>query len=141
MEETTRRFIEYIRIARNSAENTISAYRIDLDQFHEYLSSHETPALTPTSYSPERVTQYIDWLENRSYSPATVARKVAVLRTYFEYLSFEYGESTEAIVAVLQGPSGTRHAPRILNADEMNALLRAPARMRKPRSTVGMGFR
>ena len=56
MDKLADQFINYLRIERGLAENTVEAYSRDLVRFFEYL---ETRNLSPLEVSQERLAEYV----------------------------------------------------------------------------------
>ena len=91
MEQLLEQFFEHLRYERNASEHTLRNYRIDLGQFYEHLA----PADPETGARREFDIRQIDhitireWLsalhaENKKKS--SIARKLASLRTFFQFL-------------------------------------------------------
>src|ERR687894_603639 len=75
----------------------------------------------------EDLRRYGAALSERRSAPATVARKLAALRAFFETLR-EHGESEANPANLLAAPRSGRELPRVLAPDEISRLLdRIPA--------------
>lgn len=77
-------YLEYCKYQKRLDDKTLKAYRIDLGQFSEQISSMDVLDITP--YLLE---DYIARLHQK-YKPKTVKRKIASLKALFHY--FEYKE-------------------------------------------------
>ena len=84
-------FLEHLRYERNVSEHTLRNYASDLQQFYDYLA----PADSQTGKRKEPDIQQIDHLTIRDWlaslhsshkKKASVARKLAALRTFFQFL-------------------------------------------------------
>src|SRR5882724_9877059 len=84
-------FLEHLRYERNVSEHTLRNYQSDLEQFYDYLA----PADTQTGKRNEPEVQQIDHLTIREWLAAlhsaqkkksSIARKLAALRTFFQFL-------------------------------------------------------
>ena len=80
-------YLEYCRTQKRLDEKTLKAYRIDLRQFSERISSTK-----PQELNTSILEEYIAEL-HQSYAPKTVKRKIASLKALFHY--FEYKEIIE----------------------------------------------
>jgi integrase/recombinase XerC len=89
--ELLSQFLEHLRYERNVSEHTLRNYQSDLEQFHDYLS----PADPQTGKRNEPDVKQIDHLTIREWLAAlhsaqkkksSVARKLAALRTFFQFL-------------------------------------------------------
>lgn len=85
MRETIDGFLGWLVEKKNSTDNTIMAYRNDLNQFVSHLSA-SSGVKAWIDVSEDDVLAYLRELETREYAPATVARKMAAVRSFFHYL-------------------------------------------------------
>jgi integrase/recombinase XerC len=69
--------------------------------------------------------RYLAALREHEYSRATVARKLATLRSFYKYLC-RIGELEENPVAAIRTPKQERRLPKFLDPTEIQALLDAP---------------
>src|SRR3970282_2107293 len=131
MEAALHRFLVYHRNERGSSAKQLLAYRADLRQF--------VAALGPKVDRPEDLRQgaladYVAWLGHQGYRPATISRKMAAVRSFLDYLHTANVLTDPTLRAVLRPPRAPRPRPRVLTADELQALLDAPAKQDSPRS-------
>jgi integrase/recombinase XerC len=91
MEQLLAEFLEHLRYERNVSEHTLRNYAIDLGQFLDYLA----PANAKTGERKEPDVKQIDhitireWLStlhNAQKKKTSIARKLAALRTFFQFL-------------------------------------------------------
>lgn len=128
MDQAIARFLAHIKHVRGGAKNTILAYHTDLTQFRRVLKrNHDNSALPPAELNSERLDDYLDWLEQRDYRPATVARKLAALRSFLQYLKEYESVAIDGLLAELQGPKPSQREPRVLSPEEVERLLQAPS--------------
>jgi integrase/recombinase XerD len=131
MEAALNRFLVYLRDVRGSSANTLLAYRADLRQF--------VAALRPKVERPEDLRQdaladYVAWLGQQGYRPATISRKMAAVRSFLDYLQSTNVLTDPSLRAGLRPPRAPRPRPRVLSAQELQALLDAPAKQDSPRA-------
>jgi integrase/recombinase XerD len=132
MRERTEEFLHHIDVELGYSANTIAAYRNDLQQFIEYIESR--PEIT--AWSDVRTEDMIDYvlrLKEREYSSATVARKVASIKSLFHFLVAE-GVVTDDPTATLDSPRVTKRLPRTLSREDVERLLAAPLEGEGPKS-------
>ncbi len=105
-----------------SNKNTIVAYRNDLHQFCTYLNSiHVADWQQVTA---EHIDGYMrEMHERQSYRPATIARKVAALKSFFRHLR-SAGTITSSPVETLDTPHVQKELPSVLNGDQIASLFR-----------------
>ncbi|MDP2711236.1 MAG: tyrosine recombinase XerC [Solirubrobacteraceae bacterium] len=109
---------------RGAAEKTRSAYAADLRQFAAWASWQQ---VEPASVTHRLLRRYAAALSERRSAPATVARKVAALRTFFETLR-QHGELRHNPADLLAAPKRAKDLPRVLAPEEISGLLdRIPA--------------
>lgn len=120
LKETIAAFLEARRIDQGAAENTISSYRRDLEQFTAFVSAN------PAEISLETLEAYVASLHEAGQKASSIARKVSTLRQFFKFCCIERGlEKSPA--ERLESPSQTQRLPKFLNSSEISALLKAAA--------------
>ena len=117
------RFDEDLR-RRGVAEKTRSAYAADLRQFAGWASWQ---GVEPPAVTHRLLRRYAAALSERRSAPASVARKVAALRSFFETLR-EHGEIEANPADLLAAPKRAKELPHVLAPEEISRLLdRIPA--------------
>lgn len=130
-DEHVAQFLDFLAVEKNASHNTISAYRNDLAQFESYARS--TGLVGWEAIRGETVTGFLEDLRARSYKDATVARKVAAVKSFFGFLASEglvKADPTEQ----MKSPQVGKSLPRALTVDEVDELLEQPARRNTPES-------
>ena len=85
-------FLNHLRVEKNASGMTIVSYRTDLNQFFEFLShvnSLPPEMVSKESFNHKSVRDYLTHLQNNGISRATMARKLATLRSFVRYLCRE----------------------------------------------------
>lgn len=113
-------FCLYLDIERNLSPHSLRAYRQDLDAFHAFLGE---VSLQQVDYRLLR--RYLGHMKQQGYERATIARRMASLRTYFRFLARERMVTGNPTVG-LQSPKLTRKLPSFLDWEELQALLASP---------------
>jgi integrase/recombinase XerD len=134
MDSSLQRFIAYMRDVRGSSPNTLLAYRADLRQFLTAISGSPPHPSEATEITPQALTNYVGWLRQQGYKPATVSRKMAAVRSFLEYLQRENILTDPTLRSGLRPPRAPRPRPRVLSAEELDSLLTAPAQQDSPRA-------
>ncbi|MEA2223244.1 MAG: integrase/recombinase XerC [Solirubrobacteraceae bacterium] len=117
------RFDEDLR-RRGVAEKTRSAYAADLRQFAGWASCQR---VEPPAVTHRLLRRYAAALSERRSAPATVARKLAALRAFFETLR-EHGEVDANPADLLAAPKRAQRLPSVLSPEDVSRLLdRIPA--------------
>lgn len=132
MEQNIDQFLRFLSVEKGFSPNTLSAYRNDLSQFATFVEEKNGPsAATPAAVDRETILSYLLHLKERSYSPATVARKVSAVKSFFKFLEAE-GRVGKNPTDGLASPKVGRSLPKALTEDEVVALLSQPARSSTP---------
>lgn len=91
MEQLLAQFLEHLRYERNVSEHTLRNYAIDLAQFLDYLAPAD-PATgerrEPDIKQIDHITirEWLSELHNQNKKKTSIARKLASLRTFFQFL-------------------------------------------------------
>ena len=127
MEDRIDAFLHYMSAERGSSRNTIDAYRNDLTRFASVAAERAGNGEIPKASSIDRdlITGYVGWLGERGYAPATIARKVAAVKSFCGYL-LDRGDLTENPTASIDSPRAPKATPQALSTQEIDALLRQP---------------
>ncbi len=135
MEQVLQTFLDFLKSEYRYAENTVAAYRNDLTQFYDFLHNDRSATLEDWSeVTPETIDEYVYNLKHRKqpYAPSSIARKVAAVKSFFNYLharGFVSQNPTENI----DSPKVEKRLPKTLAAKEIGELLEAPTRGNTPK--------
>jgi integrase/recombinase XerC len=134
------RFFHSLQYEKSFSDHTLKSYRSDLEHFIGFLCIDKSlgdPAdpdrpveagpLTDALKAMDVMTlrRYLARLHEHPYSRATVARKLATLRSFYKYL-VRVGELQESPVRVIRTPRQERRLPKFLDPDEIERLLDTP---------------
>jgi len=128
MEDAIRAFVTFLEVERGASRETIRGYRSDLRQFLSYagtLRPAAAPALTPQEVDPLTIRGYLAWLDRKKEKKASLARKLAALRSFFRFMARE-GLAGENPAAEVRTPKQPQYLPRVLTKDDANALMEFP---------------
>ena len=102
------------------APASVTAYRRDLDAFVEWAG--RLGLEDPTAVDRRALRRYVAFLTTLGYARRTIARHVASLRRYFDWLR-RRGRIEVDPSARLSAPGHDGRLPRVLRRDEIEALL------------------
>src|SRR5271154_69681 len=127
LERLTLDFLAYLELERGLSRNTLEAYRSDLLQFGEFLDRRELEVMQAGHGA---IAAFLSELaagagERPPVAAATLARKVACLRSFYRHLRRE-GLIEHDPTAELRGPRKTQRLPRVLSREEVAKLLSEP---------------
>jgi integrase/recombinase XerC len=147
-------FLNYLKFEKRFSEHTAKCYGADLAQFGDFLlrtsdtetSSGEGLSLdhpeggtaTAVAVQTEQAVDqlllavdvnearsYLAFLNDRSYSKATIARKLATLRSFYKYL-VKTGRCSSNPLTAIRTPKQEKKLPRFLEYVEVKRLLETP---------------
>ncbi len=108
---------------RGLAVNTVLAYGRDLERFAGWAADGElNDYLKPTI---RELTNYLSYLHAESLDPASVARHLVALKTFYRFLRLEERGHPEA-VELLSSPALWERIPQVLSPESVEKLLGAP---------------
>ena len=112
-------FLDFCRIEKGLAWNTVEAYRQDLERFAAFVAKN------PTLDQTERIRGYIDSLYMAKLSSRSIARHLTTLRNFHSYL-LEQGAVETDPTRLLASPKQWQSIPKYLNNEQVTNLLAAP---------------
>jgi integrase/recombinase XerD len=126
------RFLTVLTSERGFSNNTIAAYRNDLNQFAAYLQSppdedHQAAVASWSELTDAHLNRYLLYLHERQYKSATVARKTAAIKSFCHHLTQEGVTRTDP-AATMASPRVEKYVPRAVSPEEVDRLLAQPAK-------------
>lgn len=116
-----RLFLDFCRIEKGLAANTVLSYGRDLERFAAFSGGFDAPVPD----APEQVRAYLDSLTAGGMSARSVARHLTTLRNFYRFLARERvleADPTE----LLASPKIGRSLPHYLNSGDLDRLMAAP---------------
>ena len=134
MQERVDAFLHYMSAERGASKNTLDAYRNDLTRFTEFTLGNSGSGTIAETVNRDLITNYILWLKNNAeYKPATIARKVAAVKSFCAFL-LDHGDLTSNPTASIDSPRAPKPVPRPMTTTDVDSLLREPLRVGTPES-------
>lgn len=118
-----RAFVDYLRVEKGLATNTLSSYRRDLEAYLHYLRLHRTDLGQATR---DEVRGFLDSLYERGLSARSVARYLVSVRNLHKFLT-DNGWTPADPAAEIEAPQIGHSLPRFLSATEVDSLLAKPS--------------
>lgn len=151
---TIQKFLDYLKFERRFSEHTAKCYGADLAQYGEFLicssdgsppdaelvspaQQHDSLATAVATQAKPKVDQlllsagtdvvraYLAFLNEKQYSKATIARKLATLRSFYKFLVKRNQVTSNPVIAV-RTPKQDKKLPRFLEYEEVKKLLDTP---------------
>ena len=116
-------FVSYLHDVKQTSHNTEISYQRDLKKAAEYFASQNVGDLTAVTATD--LYSYLQYLEKKKMSPATVSRSIASLHSFYAYLLREQ-KITEDPSLALKPPKIEKKSPEILNVEEAVRLMNEP---------------
>jgi integrase/recombinase XerD len=117
-----RAFLLHLASERGLANNTLHAYRRDLQDLDRYLSGRQKNFLTADA---ENLRLYLQDQTRRGQSTRTVSRRLAAIRAFLRFLA-SIGEDRAHVLQQLERPKPERALPKVLSRTQVNQLIAAP---------------
>ncbi|MEW6729858.1 MAG: tyrosine recombinase XerC [Acidobacteriota bacterium] len=129
MQEYLEKFLEHLMYERNVSEHTLRNYRIDLEQFYDYLAPTDKDGnrrkIDIRQIDNITIREFIASLYQQKKKKASIARKLATLRTFFKYLCRE-GVLEVNQARLVSSPRLDKKLPNYLTVQEMMRFLEMP---------------
>jgi len=130
MEQLIEQFLEHLRYERNVSTHTLRNYSSDLEQFLDYLAPAKSetgkrniPELTAIDHLTIR--EWIASLHSAQKKKASIARKLATLRTFFQFLVRE-GVLELNPAKLVSTPKQEKKLPRHLSVEDAIRFIETP---------------
>jgi len=133
MDDHIGHFLNFMSVEKGASGNTVAAYKNDLQQFDSHLSGVSSNGKVRDWEKLERdaIVDYLLTLRRKNYAEATVARKVAAIKSFFQYLQAE-GTIRRNPAESLESPRVGRSLPKPLSVTEVDELLEQPLKRNTP---------
>ena len=128
MEKLIEQFLEHLRYERNVSSHTIRNYASDLEQFLDFLapSKNGTRTLPPISEIDHlTIREWLASLHAAQKKKASIARKLAALRTFFQFLVRE-GMLELNPAKLVSTPRLEKKLPKHLSIEEAIRFIESP---------------
>jgi integrase/recombinase XerD len=117
-----KQLLGYLASERGLAENSIHAYRRDLEDLDRHL---QTSGKTLATADADEFRAYLRQQSRNGQSTKTIARRLAAIRVFLRYLA-TVGFDTTPILAQLERPKPEQSLPKILSKAQVTQLINTP---------------
>src|SRR3954471_5751035 len=111
-------FLDMLAAEQGAGDNTLDAYRRDLEDFSEFIAGKSDFKSADT----QTLRDYLADLDARGFKSTTVARRLSAMRHLFRFLLNEHVRDDDP-AAILSGPKRGRGLPKVLSIADVDALL------------------
>ena len=113
-------FINYLEFERRYSSHTISAYKIDINQFIDFLSlEYDNAEILHVTH--HNIRSWISYLLDSGISNRSVNRKITSLKSYFKYLINE-GVISENPTSKIVSPRSSKKLPVFIEESNISSL-------------------
>ncbi len=130
MEQLLTQFLEHLRYERNVSEHTLRNYQSDLEQFVDHLApahprngKRNLPELTDIDHITIR--EWLATLHTAQKKKSSIARKLAALRTFFQFLVRE-GVMEQNPAKLVATPRLEKKLPKHLSIEDAIRFIETP---------------
>jgi integrase/recombinase XerC len=129
LEEYLRQFLEHLRYERNVSPHTLRNYRSDLEQFHEQIAPPKADGtreqIPVKDIDHLTIREWMAKLHGLNKKKTSIARKLASLRTFFQFLVRE-GVLENNPAKLVATPRVERKLPNHLSMEDAVRFIEAP---------------
>lgn len=115
-------FLDYATVEKGLAANSVAGYGRDLRKFAQYLHKSK---LALEEVRHEEIRRFLETLYRQGLSARSVARHLAALRHFFQFLVKE-GRLAADPAREVEAPHLSHSLPKYLNFEEVESLLAQP---------------
>jgi len=121
-------FIDMLAAERGAADNTLQAYRRDLEDFLAFVGRRERRV---AEAAPADISAYLHAIAENGLAATSRARRLSAIRQFFKFLANE-GMVTQDPAHRLAGPKKARPLPKTLSVAEVDRLIETARRRIEP---------
>ena len=116
-------YIHFLKVERQLAENTITSYSRDLNDYIEFLGGAKVETID--AVTRQTILTYLQLMNEQGKSARTVSRHISSIRSFHQFLLREKVTTNDPTVH-LELPKIEQKLPRVLSMEEVDKLIAAP---------------
>lgn len=124
MDHHIKEFIHFLLVEKGLSQNTILSYERDLKSYVQYLKTTESIS-SLNDVQRVHIVQFLGFLKEQGKSPKTIARHIASVRAFHQFLLRDKTADQDPSV-LIETPKLQRTLPKVLSLEEVERLLEAP---------------
>ena len=113
----------WLQLERSLAEHSVEAYLHDIGKLTDHLQLTGR-TVSPADISLKDLEAFIEWIHELGMTPASQARIISGLRSFFKYCVMEQIVTADPTV-LMEGPKVRRKLPDVLSYDEIEKIISA----------------
>ena len=119
MTEYLHQYLNYLRFEKNLSDNSIIAYKTDLERYLSYLQAQKLNR--PEEIKSNHIRRLLQLLSEMGLSPTSLARNLSSIRSFHLFLLQEDIIKNDPSDHV-EGPKIRRHLPSVLSFEEIELI-------------------
>lgn len=119
--ETILEFQHYLMLERSLSENSVAAYRSDVNKLAQYVAIKNIQ-LSPAQLQRTQLEEFIIYLHQFGLEASSQARLISSLRSFFKFLLISDRSSSDP-TELLESPQLARYLPDVLTFEEIQKIL------------------
>jgi integrase/recombinase XerD len=120
MQKILQDFLNYIKIERNLSDNTLDAYRNDIERYIQFLSDRGISS--PKSILLTDIQDFISCLIHIGLAKRSLARNISSIRSFHKFMLGEHISDID-VTELLQSPRLPKRLPTVLDLNEIELIL------------------
>ena len=126
LNQDVEKFYNYLQSERRYSDNTVSAYRRDINKFIQYCLPEKIETVNWDEIKQSDIRQCVATLHRKGLSGKSLQRWLSTVRSLFNYLCRFQRASNNPAVGI-PAPKSAKRLPKTLNVDELDQLLSIPS--------------
>lgn len=139
MKDKVLAFLNHLKQASEYSDNTIAAYKNDLNQFLRFLQAEHPQLERWPEVRRATIKDYVRYMREQPYASSSVARKVAAIKSFFHFLH-EKEIISDDPTEEIDSPKVKKRLPTTLAEEDVARLLAAPAAQKTPKNLRDMAL-
>lgn len=119
MENVFREYLYYLKVEKGLSENSVVAYRQDLEKLFSYLGDAH---IDPVQAQREHLSDFLVELSSMGIQPRTQARILSGIKSFYRFLLYR-DRRTNDPTELLGTPKTGLHLPEVLTVREIDAMI------------------
>jgi integrase/recombinase XerD len=132
MKDFAEDFLNYLLVEKGLSENTIAAYRSDLNKYIIFLEEKKK-RFHPDEIQRNDISDYMLFQKEKSLSANSISRALVAIKTLHRFLMREK-HAKEDVTIVLDSPKLWKNLPQTLSVTEVEQIIKKP----NPRNRIGL---
>jgi integrase/recombinase XerD len=112
-------FKAWLQLEKSLADNSVEAYLRDIDKLAVFFGEEKK---APKDITLKDLERFVKWITELGMTPASQARIISGLRSFYKYCLLEQVTTTDPTV-LLEAPRLKRALPDVLSFDEIESLI------------------